>query len=422
MATASYIFSCFDFFTSSLSAKETDYDVGTLPAQLPESLTIIRLTGTGASTTAFPKGRQGRLFFIANDSDSTLTINQFGGAGLPVVLNTLTGAIIYCDDGTTYRPLVSTSGIPLAVSYPLVVDGTGQPAGSTALRIVDTSGGTGTDIKENGDITTGNINTLTYDTALGDLIVGSTIKLHGEPTNKSIDTDPLPADSYPTITPENQQIYQSSIGTGILRNPDQDVIDVAYGITAGFPTQRINSFYGAKQLISMNASNITYGRRGGVNVIPGNSIAATIGNTFSFQDRCVYDGLQIRGRKVGSGFTGVSIPQELDGQMFKVFYFLEGVFATPSGSTDILNVVCNQYRGGAFLRQYKLGVVIRHSGSATIPVCESGFRYINGASTAFSEDIIYSDELTFEVENDPTSGSDFTLTLLKGGVEVFNQY
>ena len=241
------------------------------------------------------------------------------------------------------------------------------------------------------------------------------VKLNANNLDRSIEQVPLPADTIPQILPEEDQMYQTSINLGYLRQPIPN--NEQFDPILGFPANNPNLYHGAKMITSLSSWNITAGRRTNVLMNPGIVIGTTIGTTSAFQDRCFFDALQIRGRKIGTTYTGVLIPPELDRCNCKLHIHIEGDWIATNGN-NLITTYVDHYRGGVFLRRYDIWNEERQNNTPFTRVVSSASRFIVGQSTTLNEDIAAGDEFTWNVENSAGSTNDFNLILIQGHIEA----
>tara|TARA_R110002110_G_scaffold23540_1_gene89578 strand:- start:3131 stop:4270 length:1140 start_codon:yes stop_codon:yes gene_type:complete len=352
------------------------YDVSSLiPTAFHDEVAIHQFKGTTGSpySVPLPPKQTSKVLWIRNDSNQQLTLTQ---STSNIVVDVDQGVMIF--GGTDFWKVLSRgSGSSTSASF------FSQIAGDTILLDAPNTG-----------IQSGNI------------------KLNGEVTDQSIDLGVLPPDEFSVALPTNQQQYSSSIERGIIRNTQQANLDPT---SSGFPNGAINSFIGDTQLFSTTGSQTSICRSTNTVLSPTDIRTPTFGNTFSFQDRAVFDPLQIRGDKVGTSFLGVEIPPEYEGCFATVNIHVEGDWAGLNAPNSI-RVYVEQFRGGVLLRTLNLGIDTRNVGENR-QVCISPIRHLVGQST-YGEDILSRDIFRFHVENTPTSTDDFNLLLIQGGITI----
>lgn len=349
-----------------------------IPATLNDEEAITHFKGaTGAGfSVALPPKQTSKVLWIRNDTTQVLTLTQ---PTVNIVVDVDQGIMLFGGD-TDWKVLARGSGAGSGASF------FSQIAGSKIELDAPNTG-----------------------------IVVNDISLNGAAVDRSIQQTPLLADTTPTALPESDQMYQSSIRTGFLRQPIPDNENLNSAL--GFPANNPNLYQGPNFITSLTSWNITSGRRTNVVMAPGVRIAPNIGNTLAFEDRCFFDALQIRGRKVGNTYIGVLIPPELDRCNAKFHIHVEGEWQSTNGN-NFLKTYILQYRGGALLRQLDLWDDERQNNTPFARVVSSSERFIVGQSTGVGEDILTGDEFEFIVENDIGSTNTFNLDLIQAHIEA----
>ena len=385
------------------------YDVAiAIPTELSDEICIHQFKGIigGPYQVPLPPKTTGKVLWIRNDSTQQLTMTQ---SISDIVVGANQGVMIF--GGTDiWKNALTGSGGSGGTSYPLVVDGSTEPLGSDALKILENGGLTTLDITQQALANFGLNNEIILDPVLKNLSVGD-VQIHGDITQSSIDLGVLPVDRTSVAIPTSQQQYSSSIGTGILRNASQNPLLN----TAGFPNGTINSFNGDNQAFSTTGSQTSIGRTTNSILVPGTIKVASFGNTLAFTDRCPFDGLQIRGDKVSTTFLGVEIPAEFNECFATINIHVEGTW-NPLTAPNSIRCYVDQSRGGVFLRTLNLGIDTRNVGENP-QVCISPIRHLVGQGT-FGEDILTGDTFQFIVQNEPLSTDPFDLLLIQGGITI----
>ena len=352
------------------------YDItSSIPTAFQDEVAIHQFKGTtGASySVPLPFKQTSKVLWIRNDTDQQLTLTQ------------------------------STDNIVLAVDQGVMIFG-----GTDIWKVLSRGSGSGS----SSSFFTQIANDMIQLDAPNTGIESGNIKLNGDVADQSIDLGVLPSDSFSVAVPTNQQQYSSSIQRGIIRNVQQTTLDP---VNSGFPNRSINSFIGDTQLFSTTGSQTSICRSTNITLTPTDVRTATFGNTLSFQDRAVFDSLQIRGDKVGTTFLGVEIPAAYEGCFATVNIHVEGNWASLNAPNSI-RLYVEQFRGGVLLRTLNLGIDARYPASNP-QVCVSPIRHLVGQST-YGEDILARDIFRFNVENSPTSVDDFDLLLIQGGITI----
>jgi hypothetical protein len=128
-----------------------------------------------------------------------------------------------------------------------------------------------------------------------------------------------------------------------------------YNSILGFPTGQIVEYQNQAPITGARI----YGRVAtGVAVAPASTYTISLyGNTVSFQDRLLYDPMQMRSRKIGSAWVYAGAPtvwRQADTKLiFTIKWYIEGTYPTRRNN-NIVQVYANQYRSGSLLRAYQI--------------------------------------------------------------------
>ena len=225
-------------------------------------------------------------------------------------------------------------------------------------------------------------------------------------------------DAYPLTFPNLNVKYLETIITGAYnRQPvegTQENFDNINGFPTELPCQMSNGLY--TQAINGVISRVT-----GITLAPNfSNNYLNIGQQTAFQDRCVYDPLNMRydptvpnawtAIKISSNL-GPSVPEPIGARVKGILIFhthLEGTWSSKN-TNNVLKVFIRHYRGlGVFLRDYQLSSI---SGNG-IDVVRSDNRYLMGHANV-GEDIENNDYFEVWLGNDPGSVNPFDVTLFK---------
>lgn len=181
-----------------------------------------------------------------------------------------------------------------------------------------------------------------------------------------------------------------------------------YNPVLGFPTGQITEYQNQAPITGARI----YGRVAtGVAVAPATTYTiSSFGNTLAFQDQMLYDPMQMRSRKVGSGWVYAGAPtvwRQADTKLiFTIKWYIEGTYPNDR-KQNVVQVYANQYRSGALLRAYQ----IHQTPGDEVVHIHSGERTFFSHTTSLNEDFNpATDDWLVEIANQ--SGiDDFTTTL-----------
>jgi len=182
-----------------------------------------------------------------------------------------------------------------------------------------------------------------------------------------------------------------------------------------FPQGNFNVLWQDKLPVLAKASII--GRRTGLLVTAGTTTNTLgLGSTAAFQDRVIYDPMNMRGRPIGlptsSAFTTIIIQPHTPIGILEFHTHIEGSFVGPSTgfpNPNRITIIIKQYDSlGNPIRDYSL---VTHETYTINPIAINGSRFLMGFAP-YSEDYSVGDQFEVACSVDAAS-NDFNISLAK---------
>ena len=206
--------------------------------------------------------------------------------------------------------------------------------------------------------------------------------------SKSYNVDNGLTDAFHPGTGNFQQLVQSN---GDIYNDVAGLGHFQLINTYNFPSGQQNLYF--KKLPVLNEVVVARCRdASGQPIVVGGFRGSNFGQTFSFQDRLIYDPLAVRTGKIGNAWTRINVRPHLDNCFwkFECHFDIDWAAANPANR---FRLQVDHFRGGVLLRTYD----VFDQTQTDIKVIGSANVTINGAG--LSEDVLVNDEFYFRIEN-----------------------
>ena len=358
---------------------------------------------------------------VSYDAPSQQWVNSAGGGGGGATITGTDNAVVFKNGANGDAPNNGITKQVASAGYTMNLDTTNKRVGinkinpSTSLDVGGnsefTSSFPGTDTTSiNGNligVITGTNALTLYSSNLPAVAEGTTTI---DSTNKKTSSsawksyDPVAFDA-PNTT-DTDSIYKVKLQLGMDKEPGGGLFDLQENyntLGTGFPTGQITEYQN-----KMNINNpIIIGRVATGAVITPASVytISSFGTQFGapfFHDRVYYDPMQMRSRKSGSGWVWAGAPtiyRVADTKLgWTIKWYFEGIWSG-SSANNRLHMYCNQYRSGALLRTFLVGV------SNNADSCfMNGERTFAGWQSFAGEDFdVLTDDWLIEIANQGTN-------------------